>query len=142
MAATITMESGQATTGVVRLRALGVVAATLAAVAVWTLASPVLGAQLIVRFGTGTPQTIGVGLVAGASLIASLLAWSLLVMLERRTSRARTIWTGVAITVLLVSFSLPASAGTTLSTKAALAAMHIAVAAVLIPTLRRSAAAR
>ena len=84
-----------------------------------------------------TPQTIGVGLVVGASLTASLLGWGLLVLLEHRTSRARTLWTGVAVGVLIVSLSLPFSAGTTLSTKAALAFMHVAVAVVLIPTMRR-----
>ena len=119
-----------------RTRVLGVGGAVLAAVAVWVLAVPLLGLHLVVRFGNASPQSVGIGFVVAASLIASLAGWGLLVMLERRTTRARAIWTGVAIAVLLVSLSLPLVAGTTASTRVALAAMHVAVAAVLIPALR------
>lgn len=125
-----------ATARVGRTRALSVGGAVIAAVAVWVLAVPLLGLHLIVRFGNGSPQTIGIDLVVGASLIASLVGWGLLVTLERRSTRARTIWTVVAIAVLLISLSLPLSVGTTPSTKAVLAVMHVAAAAVLIPGLR------
>lgn len=120
-------------------RALSVGGAVTAAVAVWVVAVPLLSLHLIVRFGTGSPETVGVDFVIGASLIGSLLGWGFLALLERRTARARRIWTVLAIAVLLVSLSLPLSAGVTATTKAALALMHMAVAAVLIPTLRRSA---
>jgi hypothetical protein len=122
-------------------RALGVAAATAAALAVWAVAVPLLGLHLFVRFGNGAPQSVGVDYVLGASLVASLLGWGLLVILERRAAHYRAIWTGIAIAALLVSLSLPLSAGTTTSTRVALALMHIAAAAVLIPALRRSAAA-
>jgi Family of unknown function (DUF6069) len=125
-----------------RARALGVVGAVAAAVAVWVVAVPLLGLHLIIRFGTGSAQTIGVDFVIGASLIGSLLGWGLLALLETRTTHARRIWTVLAIAVLLVSLSLPLSAGVTASTKAALALMHLAIAAVLIPTLRGSSATR
>jgi len=59
------------------------------------------------------------------------------VVLERRTSRARTIWTGIAVLAVLASFSLPLFAGVSTSTKVTLAIMHVAVAAVLIPAMRR-----
>lgn len=98
---------------------------------------PLLGAHLVVRFSSGAPQTIGIDFVVGASLVASLSAWGLLALLERRTSRARTIWTAVALVVLPVSLSLPLTAGTTASTRFALALMHVAVATVLIGSLRR-----
>ena len=130
-----------ATARIARPRVLSVAGATLAATGVWVVAVPLLGAHLLIRFGTGAPQTVGIDLVVGASLVASLSAWGLLALLERRTSRARTIWTGVAGVVLLVSLSLPLTAGIALSTKAALALMHVAVAAVLIPSLRRSSSA-
>jgi hypothetical protein len=120
-------------------RALGVAAATAAALTVWAVAVPLLGLDLLVRFGSGAPQSVGVGLVLGAGLVASLFGWGLLVILQRRTAHYRTIWTGVAVVALLVSLCLPLSAGTTTSTKIALALMHIAAAAVLIPTLRQSA---
>jgi predicted permease len=142
MSATTT--TGYATApGRVRLsRALGVAGATAAAVALWTLAVPLLGIHLLVRFGNSAPENVGIGFVIGASLVGSLLGWGLLAMLERHTARARTIWTGVAAVLGLMSLSLPLSAGTTTSTRIVLALMHLAVAAVLIPTLRQSAPAR
>jgi hypothetical protein len=137
MASTTTREyTTAAATRLARTRALSIGGAVIAAVAVWVIAVPLLGLHLVVRFGDGAPETVGVDFVVGASLIASLVGWGLLAMLERRTSRARTIWTAVAIAVLLVSLSLPLTAGTTASTKAVLAMMHVAAAAVLIPGLR------
>ena len=135
--ATTTAPLAPATVHVGRNRVLGVAGATLAAVAVWALAISILGSSLVIRFGDGAPQTIGIELVVMGSLMGSLLGLGSLVLLERFTDRARTIWTVVAIGVLLVSLSLPLVAGTTVSTKAALALMHLAVASVLIPTLRR-----
>jgi len=121
-------------------RALSVAAATAAVMAVWAVAVPLLGVDLLIRFGNSAPQSVGVAYVLGATLMACLLGWGLLVILERRIAQYRRIWTGVAVAVLLVSLSLPLSAGTTTSTRIALALMHIAAAAVLIPALRRSAA--
>jgi hypothetical protein len=125
-----------------RTRALGVAEAVLAAAAVWAVAGPLLGLHLMIRFGNAAPESVGIGLVVAASFIGSLLGWGLLAIMERRTARARTIWTVVATAVLLVSLSLPLSAGTTASTKVALAMMHVAVAAVLIPALRGRSATR
>jgi Family of unknown function (DUF6069) len=120
-----------------RNRILGVAGATLAAMAVWAIEVPLLGIRLQTQFGNAAPQSVGLDLVVLSSLAGSLAGWGLLAILERRFARARTIWTGIAIVVLLASFSLPVSAGTTTTTKVALAMMHLAVAAVLIPTLRR-----
>ena len=120
-----------------RTRLLGVAGATLAAVAVWVIAVPLLGLGLLTRFGNAAAQSVGIDAVVVSGLAGSLAGWGLLAILERRTARARAIWTRVAITVLLASLALPLTAGTTISTKAALAVMHLAVAAVLIPTLRR-----
>jgi hypothetical protein len=120
-----------------RQRILGVAGATLAAVVVWAIEVPLLGIRLQTQFGNTAPQGVGIGLVVLSALAGSLAGWGLLALLERRFARARTIWTGIAIAALLVSFSAPISAGTTTTTKVALAMMHLAVAAVLIPTLRR-----
>ena len=120
-----------------RNRILGVAGATLAAVAVWAIEVPLLGIRLETQFGNAAPQGVGIAAVVVSSLVGSLAGWGLLALLERRFAQARAIWTGIAIAVLLASFSLPLSAGTTTSTKVALAMMHLAVAAVLIPTLRR-----
>lgn len=120
-----------------RTRALGVAGALGAALAVWVIAVPLLGIHLLIRFGTGPAQPIGLEYVVGATLATSLAAWGLLALMERRTARARTLWTGVAVVVLVLSLTLPLTAGTTTSAKAALALMHVAVATVLILTLRR-----
>jgi hypothetical protein len=125
-----------------RTRALGVGGAIVAAVAVWVIAVPLLGVHLLIRFGSGAPQTIGFGYVVGATLIASMAGWGLLAMLERRTSHARAIWTVTALVVVLASLSLPLTAGTTTATKVVLALMHVAVAAVLIAAFRSGSAAR
>src|ERR1700733_1055687 len=138
MAMTTTMESASPSiAGSNRTRILGVAGAVIAAVAVWAIAVPLLGVQLLVKFGAGAPQSVGIGFVLGASLIGSLAGWGLLVVLERRTSQARTIWTGIAVLAVLASFSLPLFAGVSTSTKVTLAIMHVAVAAVLIPAMRR-----
>ena len=120
-----------------RNRILGVAGATLAAVAVWAVEVPVLGIRLQTQFGNTAPQDVGIGAVVLSSLAGSLAGWGLLAILEGRFARARTIWTVIAIAFLLASFSVPFSAGTTTTTKVALAMMHLSVAAVLIPALRR-----
>ena len=118
-------------------RAITVGAATLSAAAVWVIAVPLLGAHLVIRFGAGAPQGIGIDYVIGATVITSLIGWSVLALLERRTPRARTLWTSIAVLVVLVSLVLPLTAGTTTSTKVVLALMHVAVASVLIVGLPR-----
>ena len=140
--ATTTMNHAVPADRVARSRALTVAAATVAAVAVWAISVPLLGVHLLVRFGTGATQSVGIDYVAGATVLASLAGWGVLALLERRTARARTIWTGAALVVVLVSLSLPLTAGTTSSTTAVLAVMHVAVAAILIPGLRRTSSAQ
>jgi len=123
--------------GVIRTRALGVLGATLAAAAVWLVAVPVLGLQLKTRFDNQDAQDVGLGLVLIAALVGSLAGLGLLVLFEKVSTRAITIWTVVAVVVLLASLSLPLVAGTTTPAKGALALMHIAVGSVLITTFRR-----
>ncbi len=88
-----------------RYRALAVIGAGLAAVAVWTVAVLVLGVELHVSTGRGESgvRTIGPASVTAVSLLVSLLGWGLLALLERRTARARRIWTIIAFGVLLLS---------------------------------------
>jgi hypothetical protein len=121
-----------------RARALAVIAATLAALAVWLITDPLLGIDLTgtTRPGSQQLQPITPALVAGASLAVALAGWALLALLERFTARARTIWTAIALLAALLSLAGPLS--TLASTEAnvlALALMHLAVAAVLIPML-------
>jgi hypothetical protein len=121
-----------------RARALAVIAATLAALAVWLITDPLLGIDLTgtTRPGSQQLQPITPALVAGASLAVALAGWALLALLERFTARARTIWTAVALLVALLSLAGPLSIlASTEANVLALALMHLAVAAVLIPIL-------
>jgi hypothetical protein len=120
-----------------RKRAAGVLGAALSAAAVWAVAVPLLGIQLVVRFGSGPIQVVGIEAVVISAMAGSLAGWFVLAMLERLFRKGLTIWTGLATAGVLASLSVPLIAGTTLSTKIALPLMHLAVGAVLIPAMRR-----
>ncbi|WP_322726275.1 DUF6069 family protein [Streptomyces spongiae] len=115
--------------------------AVLAPVLVWLVADPVLGHRLRIIDG-GQTLDIGAVPVAAVALLASLSGWGLLAALERfGVRRARVVWTGVAVAVLVMSFLPLTGDGMDGGTRAALALMHLAVAAVLIPGLRTKDAA-
>jgi hypothetical protein len=138
MAMTTTMDStGSTIARANRIRLLGVAGAVIAAVVVWAIAVEALGVQLLVKFGAGAPQSVGIGYVIGASLIGSLAGWGVLALLERRTAQARTIWTALAVVVVLASLSLPLTAGVSTSTKVTFAVMHVVVGGVLIAAMRQ-----
>jgi uncharacterized protein DUF6069 len=126
-----------------RARALAVIAAVLAALAVWLVTDPLLGVDLAAptRPGSEELQSITPALVAGTSLVTALAGWGLLALLERFTARPRTIWTAIAVLVGLLSLAGPLStiASTTVANGLSLALMHLAVAAVLIPGLAATA---
>jgi len=126
-----------------RARALAVIAAVLAALAVWLVTDPLLGVELAAptRPGSEELQSITPALVAGTSLVIALAGWGLLALLERFTARPRTIWTAIALLVGLLSLAGPLStiASTTAANGVSLALMHLAVAAVLIPGLAATA---
>ena len=121
-----------------RIRALCAAAGALAAVAVWIIEVPLLGIHLIIRFGGGHVETIGIGQIIGVSLAASLLGWLLLAILDRRTAHARLAWTSIAVVAAVASLALPLSAATTTAAITGLIVMHIAVAAAVIPSLSRT----
>jgi len=100
---------------------------------VWLVADPLLGHRLRIADGERTLD-IGAVPVAAVALLAALSGWGLPAVLERSgVRRARTIWTGAAGAVLAVSFLPFTGDGMDGGTRAALALMHLAVAAVLIP---------
>lgn len=119
-----------------RRRRSGVTAlAVLASVLVWLVADPLLGHRLRIVDGEQTLD-IGAAPVAVVALLASLVGWGLLAVLERFGAwRARAIWTGVACAALAVSFLPLTGDGMDGGTRVPLALMHLAVAAVLIPGL-------
>lgn len=128
--------------GTARDRGIAVLAAVSAAALVWVLAHPVFGQDLVVTQPGKEPAGVGIAMVLFFAGAASLAGWGLLAALERFSSRARDIWTAIAAVVFVLSFlPLVSSAEAAGGTKASLALMHAAVAAVLIPgfwrTIRR-----
>jgi hypothetical protein len=99
----------------------------------------VIGHLAHANYVLGTPlgdRHISLGVAVVATAAAGIAGWGLLVLFERRTSRPRTVWTAVALAVLLSSivpiFVLPAAT----PTRAALTGLHCLAAAILIPGLR------
>ena len=125
-----------------RARALCAAGGILAAALAWTAEVPLLGIHLNYRFGTGHTQTIAAGQVIGVTVAAALLGWLLLAILERRTPRARTLWTTIALVALAASLALPLAAATTIASAAGLVVMHLTVGAAVIPAMARTARTR
>jgi len=116
-----------------------------AAAAVW----------LIARYGAGIrlrtpgfapaqhPASLGAGLVVIASAVASAAAWGAVRLVERTASHPRRTWITVGLLVLAVSLAAPlAGHGITAAERLALVCMHLAVAAVLIPSFTAAIAAQ
>ncbi|MFJ9890351.1 DUF6069 family protein [Streptomyces sp. NPDC091287] len=126
-----------------RKRRLRVTAlAALLPVLVWLVSDPLAGHRLRIADGE---QTLDIGAVPVAviALLASLLGWGLLAVLERfGVRRARGIWTGAAGVVLAMSFLPLVGDGMDGGTRVSLALMHLAVGAVLIPGLGGSSPGR
>jgi hypothetical protein len=121
-------------TSLIRRRALGVAVAVLACVLIWALGR-VAGVDYTVANPGRAPMEVGLGPVVIFSLLASLVGWAALVVLERFTRRATAIWTPLAVVVALLSLLPLAGSEADGGTKLTLGAMHLAVAAVLIALL-------
>ncbi|MEV0090008.1 DUF6069 family protein [Streptomyces sp. NPDC050738] len=140
---TPTTSAAPVSVSVRRLRSLAVGAAVLTAPALWAIARAA-GADLVVPQGDGKDSmTVGPAAVIATALGVSLLGWGALAQLERRTtpSRALRVWTWTAVTVLLLSLLPVLTSEAGAAAKTVLPALHLAVAAVLIPLMRRSASA-
>ncbi|MEU5995365.1 DUF6069 family protein [Spirillospora sp. NPDC047418] len=118
-------------------RAVTVAAAALAALVLWTLTGPVAGLDPAAETG-GRTQPVGASAVAAAALAVGLAAWALLAVLERTTGRPRRVWTITALAVLAVSLTGPLGSAADTASLCVLTAMHLLVAAVLIPGLASS----
>jgi len=139
MTSTATPRNSRSTIGRIRERVLTVAAAVVAAVLAWLVAVPIVGIDLLVRPGGGAAQQVGLGSVVTVSLLASLLGWGLLALLERLVPRrAMTAWTVVAVVVLMLSLTGPLTAAANAAVAIALVLMHLVVGAVLIMDLRRT----
>ncbi|MGV9245217.1 DUF6069 family protein [Streptomyces sp. NPDC003710] len=129
--------SARSATPNLRRHAYAVGGAVLATALLWAVAEG-LGVDLRVDPGNGLPvQTVGLPLIAGSTLVASVLASATRKRLARLTDQAPAVWTRLAVTVLVVSLAPLTFAQASGGAKATLASMHLAIAAVVIPLLRR-----
>lgn len=122
-------------------RALAVAGAALAPTAVWLVAQAT-GNELEVTLAGQPPMVVNLPFVVVTALAASLAGWGALAVLQRVTSHPRTLWTGLAVAALLVSFGPVAIMETNAAARTFLALMHVTVAAVLVPGLRGTVPAR
>ena len=106
-----------------------VLAAQVAATAVYVVAVPVAGIDLAARTGDST-QTIDLGMVLTGTLVIGLAAIGWLLALRHWTRRSDRAWRISAIVVLAISLLGPAGA-TNAAAGITLACMHLAVAAAL-----------
>ena len=121
-----------------RERWLAVRGPAVAALAVWLVAVPLAGVDLQVRT-SGTTQDVGPVSVVASALMAAVAGLGCLAVLRRITTRPARAWTIVASAVLVLSLAGPLGQVVGTGATAILVAMHLAVAAVLIPLGRRLA---
>ncbi|WP_433320252.1 DUF6069 family protein [Micromonospora sp. CA-269861] len=120
-----------------RRRALGVVAAVVAPLAIWAIGA-LAGVDYTIE-SPGQPATdIGAGAIVMIALGAALLGWAALALLERFATRvARPVWISLAVVVTVLSFVPLFGVEATGGAKLALGATHVAVAVALIALLPR-----
>lgn len=131
------------TTSVTRTRILAVVGAVVADALIWLIAHSVLDIDLRTPDGPGSTTTTALAFPAVPISVAvvSLLGWGLLALLERKSSRGRAVWTGIAVAVLVLSLFAPLFAqGLTAGNRITLVLLHLTVGAILIPAYRRDGA--
>jgi hypothetical protein len=133
------------TAGPVRTRALAVLATVAVGALIWLVAHAVLDIDLRVPDGPGSTTTTELALPAVliGTAVVSLLGWALLAVLERVTAaRARGLWTGAALLVLVLSLFAPLfGEGLGVGNRVTLVLLHLSVGAILVPAFRRDARA-
>jgi hypothetical protein len=120
-----------------RMRALAIGVALVTNVLILIVGRIVNGEFPVATVGNDD-QTVGFVPVIVVTLLVGLVAWGLLALLERMTSRATAIWTAIAVIVFLLSLLGPLGSGVNASSKVVLACMHVGAAAAIIPLMRRS----
>jgi len=112
----------------------------LAALAVWSVSELVVGIDVRQpAFGPGVPQDLTAGPIVIASLVAGLVAWLALALLERITRHARAAWVALATLVLAASLGAPLfGRGIDGASRLVLTLLHLTVGTVLIVLLART----
>jgi hypothetical protein len=122
-------------------RAIAIVTATVGALVIWLIATPVGGLDLIVH-SAGPDAPIGPVPVVTATVAAGLAAWALLTALERLSARPRRVWIINAVVALLISLLGPILDAASLPVALVLISMHLCVGIVLLWLLGGTARVR
>jgi hypothetical protein len=121
-----------------RRRALGIVAAVVVTLAVW-LVGHLAGADYWITDSQGSARIDAV-VTASVTVILGLVGWGVLALLERVTRYGTTVWTVLAVAVVVASEVPVVLVDATTATHVALAVVHLAVGAVLVPAFVRARA--
>jgi hypothetical protein len=121
-----------------RRRALGIVATLVVTLAVWLLGH-LAGADYWISDSQGTVR-IDALVTTQVTVVLGLVGWGVLALLERLTRHGTTAWTVLAAVVVLASLIPIVLVEATTATRVALAAVHLAVGAVLVPVFVRARA--
>lgn len=124
-----------------QMRAMTIVDAIVVNVIILIVGRVVNGEFPIATVGSDD-QTIGFAQVIVVTVLVGLVAWGSLALLERMTSRAKAVWTAIALIVFVLSLLGPLGSGVNTSSKVVLACMHVGAAATIIPLMRRSVSMR
>jgi hypothetical protein len=124
-----------------QMRALAIAMAVIANVVILTVARVVNGEFPVATVGDDE-QSIEFSQVIVVTILVGLAAWGLLVLLERTTSRAVTIWLAIATAFFLISLLGPFTSGENTSSKVVLALMHLGAFTTIAPMMWRSATLR
>lgn len=120
-----------------RLRRATAVVGTAAVNAVLWAVGAGLGVDYVLSDSMGT-AVISLPVAVIATSVFALLGWGTLALLERFTRHGMAIWTVLAVVVALLSVVPVFLEEATAGTHAALTVLHLAVAAVLVPLVRRT----
>lgn len=124
-----------------RMRPLAIAAALVVNIVILAVGRVATGDLPVAKMGDDA-QTIGLMPVIWVTLIAGLVAWGVLALLERTTARAATIWLGLATVFFLISLIGPLGQGDNTSSKVVLALMHVGAFISIVPAMWRSATSR
>jgi hypothetical protein len=119
------------------MRAMAIVVAIVTNLVILIIGRLLSGTYPTANVG-GSEQIIGFAQVIIVTTLVGLLAWGLLGVLERATTRAKTIWTVIAMIFLVLSLLGPLGGGADTMSKVVLACIHIGAAAPIIFLMRRT----
>lgn len=115
--------------------------AVVAAIVSWLLMESLFDVEMMTPSIQGRPNMdISPVPIAISVIVATLIGWGVMALMERRSQNPRRTWSIFAVVGTLLSLGAPFSGGGLDTTqRTMLAALHVVVAAVFIPLLARTA---